>query len=348
MMKFESISTLIQDIRHELGLKRGAVPIIKQVFTHSDGSLHIVTSDRSEKNLLLGPRGRVSAELSKRLSFPVTIYGDDELLLRRHRLELALKRIEELNSSSITIEQQQMLSALQTLIIQELNFPKEDSIPNQSIGKNARIAVAFSGGVDSSAALVILKQSGFEPEAITVNLGYIFFNPREMNSMSEWCSHLSIKHIQISPKAKLSDIIQRTRDGRVHPCGECHTLILDSVRDYAVQNGHSVLITGELLPTGRQSIEVSKHLLIIHLPGALMLTKHRTGTIAKMNDRVVNQRTFGCSLLAESHLKGWKNMGPSIFRVLRELEAGILTSGQALQYIKSIVKSENRGSTIER
>ena len=347
-MKPESISILIQDIRQELGLERGVAPVIGQMYTHSDGSLHIITSDRSEKNLLLGPRGRVSAELSKRLSVPVTIYGADELLLRRYRLELALKRIDELISRYTTIPQQTMLHALQKLVNQELKFPETNVVPDQSIGKRIRIAVAFSGGVDSSAALIILKQSGFEPEAITVKLDHTFLNPREMNDMSDWCSQLGIKHIQISPNAKIADIVQRTRDGRIHPCGECHALILDGVQDYAIKNDFSILVTGELLPVGRQAIVESEHLLTIHLPGALVLTKHRTTSIANRSGKVNNRRTFGCRLLSESHASGWKTAGPSIYRVLRELEAGNLSSGQALDYIKSIVKKKDRGSKIEQ
>jgi predicted PP-loop superfamily ATPase len=342
-MNPENISTLVQSIRDELGLERGVAPIIKKIYTHSDGSLYIVTSDRSEKSLLLGPRGRISAELSKRLAVPVTIYGADELLLRKHRLEQTLTRIEELTASS-TKTQQGVLQTLRKLIEHELEFPEESTIKNHSVDKSARIAVAFSGGVDSSAALVILKECGFEPEAITVDLGHIFVNPREITKIGHWCLQIGLKQLLIPPKKTIIDIVQRTRDSRIHPCGECHAVVLDSIREYAVENGYSVMITGELLPTGRQSIEDSGQLITIHLPGALALTKHRTEVIAKENGKVTNRRTFGCRLLNESHECGWKMTGPSIFRVLRELEAGILTSGQALEYIKSIVNGKQTGS----
>jgi predicted PP-loop superfamily ATPase len=339
IMNPESILNLVLTIRDELGLERGVVPIIRKVYAHSDGSLHIITSDRSEKSLLLGPGGRVAAEMSKRLSMSITIYGADELLLRRYKLELTLNRIEELISSS-TKTRQRVLQALQKLINNELKFPEENIHNDYLVDKSMKIIVAFSGGVDSSAALIILKECGFEPDAVTVDLGHRFLNPREITRMDDWCSHLMIKHILIPPKNTTSDIVQRTSDGRIHPCGECHALILDTIRDYAIKNEYSILVTGELLPAGRQSIEESEQLMIIHLPGALALTKYRTESFAKVKGKLTDQRTFGCRLLNESHLIGWKTAGPSIFRVLRELEAGILTSGQALEYIKSIVKEK--------
>ena len=59
---------------------------------------------------------------------------------------------------------------------------------------------------------------------------------------------------------------------------------------------------------------------------------------AEKSGKKLFRRKFGCNLVAKSHSKGWQNVGPSIFRVLRELEAGVLTTGQSLEYIKDIVR----------
>ncbi len=337
-MKPELISSLVQDIRNELGLDRGVSPIIRQVFAHPDGSLHIVTSDRSEKSLLLGPGGRVSAELAKRVMQPVTIYGEDDLLLRKHRLQLTLSHINELTSSTSAETHWSVLQGLQKLIAQELKFPEENIAFDKSIGRGARVAVAFSGGIDSSAALVILKECGFEPEAIVVDLRHVFLDQNEMAEMVEWCSHLEVKLTRIPQDERTSEVVRRAREGKIHPCGECHALILASLQRYATENNHSVLVTGELLPGGRQAIIENGEILTIHLPAALSLTKHRTEHISKVYGRSISRKLFGCRLVADTHVKGWKNVGPSINRVLRELQAGILTDGQALEYIKSIVK----------
>jgi len=338
-MKPELILALVQDIRDELGLDRGVSPIIGQVFAHPDGSLHIVTSDRSEKSFLLGPGGRVAAELAKRVMQPVTIYGADEILLKKHRLELTLRRIEELTSSTGVEAHWSVLQGLRKLITQELKFPEESCVFEKSIGHGERVAVAFSGGIDSSAALVILKECGFEPEAIVVDLQHVFLDQREMAEMVEWCSHLNVKLTRIPQDEATSEVVRRAREGKIHPCGECHALILACFLRYATESNHSVLVTGELLPAGRQAIVENGRLLTIHLPAALSLTKHRTEHISKTYGRSISRKQFGCRLVADTHANGWMNMGPSINRVLRELQAGILTTGQALEYIKTIVKS---------
>ncbi|MHA1577262.1 MAG: hypothetical protein ACTSU3_07860, partial [Candidatus Thorarchaeota archaeon] len=49
-----------------------------------------------------------------------------------------------------------------------------------------------------------------------------------------------------------------------------------------------------------------------------------------------NER-FGCNLVNQQHGKGWQFVGPSIFRVLRELQAGVLTTGKSLKLIRSIL-----------
>jgi predicted PP-loop superfamily ATPase len=116
-------------------------------------------------------------------------------------------------------------------------------------------------------------------------------------------------------------------------------LILATLLRYAAESDHSVVVTGELLPGGRQAIVKTGNLLIVHLPAALSLTKHRTEHISEAYGRRIPRRQFGCRLVADTHAKGWMNVGPSIKRVLRELQAGILTTGQALEYIKAIVKS---------
>ena len=337
-MKPELILAIAQDIRSELRLDRGVSPIIRQVFAHPDGSLHIVTSDRSEKSLLLGPGGRVSAELAKRVMQPVTIYGADELLLKKHRLELTLDRIEELTSSTSVEAHRFVLQGLRKLVSQELKFPEESFAFDKSIGRGARVAVAFSGGIDSSAALVILKECGFDPEAIVVDLQHVFCDQKEMAEMIEWCSRQEVKLTRIPQNEDTSEVVRRAREGKIHPCGECHALILASLLRYATENNHSVLVTGELLPGGRQAIVETGNLLVIHLPAALSLTKHRTERISKAYERSIPRKQFGCRLVADIHSKGWKNVRPSINRVLRELQAGILTTGQALEYIKTIAK----------
>jgi predicted PP-loop superfamily ATPase len=339
-MKAETILQVLAEIREELDLRRGTEPRISQVCTHADGSTHIIMSDRSEKSLMLGPGGRIVAELSRRINSPISVYSEEELILRKHRLELTLDRITELMNELTSDIQRDSLQILQSSIGEEMKFPQEMVNYPQLIHDQISVAVAFSGGADSSASMVILKKLGFEPEAIIIDLGPEFVNPRDLKKALDWCETQGIQWLKVSPLRKMENIIRRTQDGKIHPCGECHSIIIESVSKLASENGHSLLVTGELLPTGRQAIELTNSLLTIHLPASLALTKYRTEMIAATSGIHANQRTFGCLLVNQSHAFGWRSAGPSVFRVLRELEAGVLTTGQAQEYIKSIVKSK--------
>ncbi|TFH10621.1 MAG: hypothetical protein E4H14_02135 [Candidatus Thorarchaeota archaeon] len=336
-MKPNQISEHVDAIRQELNLTRGISPRIENVYEHDDSSLHLVTSDRSEKSLLLGPGGRVVAELAKRTERKITIYGTDEILLRRHRLRLTMSRIEEI-ALDLTDSQKIVVTWLKHLIEQELSYPENQIHYKSVIRKNLKIALAFSGGTDSTASTRILTESGFIPDAILVDLGHHFQNPVDIKLAEDWCFKQKVNLVRIGVVGASADLLERVDAGRIHPCGECHNKIMACIREYVIQTQCDVLVTGELLPSGRQSITLNEGLLIIHLPAALSLSKHRTETIAEESGKKLFRRKFGCNLVAKSHSKGWKNIGPSIFRVLRELEAGVLTTGQSLEYIKNIVQ----------
>lgn len=332
---------LVHVIRQELNLTRGVPPKLETAYEHNDGSLHLVVCDRAEKSLLLGPGGRIAAELAKRTGRKITIYGADEILLRKHRLRLTLSRIEEV-APELTSLQSQVLNCLRYLIEQELSYPNQQIHVDSSIGQNLKVSLAFSGGIDSTAAAMILKESGIIPIAVMVRMDHQFQNPRDIKLAEEWCAQQDIILERIDTANEFSDLVDRVDLGRIHPCGECHSLIIKRVSDFALQNNYEVLVTGELLPSGRQAIVLQEGLLIIHLPAALSLSKHRTEIKAEKSGKQLFRRKFGCNLVAKSHCQGWRTIGPSIFRVLRELEGGILTTGQGLDYIKDIVSSSAR------
>ena len=336
-MMLNQISDLVYLIREELNLTRGVFPRIENIHEHDDNSMHLVTSDRAEKSLLLGPGGRVITELAKRTGKKITIYGMDEILLRRHRLRLTNLRIEEI-IPELTDSQKIVVNCLKSLIEQELSYPESQIQNSASLSKDLQVALAFSGGIDSTASIIILKESGFIPNAILIDLGYQFQNPKDIELAKDWCLQQEVNLVRIDASSGNTDILERVDQGRIHPCGECHNQIMRKVREYVIGTKYDVLVTGELLPTGRQALLLENGLLIIHLPAALSLSKHRTETIAKESGKKLFRRKFGCNLVTKSHSKGWKNVGPSIFRVLRELEAGILTTGQSLEYIKDIVR----------
>jgi predicted PP-loop superfamily ATPase len=336
-MKINQISELIRSIRDELNLSRGIVPEVVHVYTHDDDTLHLITTDRAEKSLVLGPGGRIIAELAKRSEKKITVYGADELLLRKHRLNLTKERINEI-SPYLTDNQKIVVERIQSLVNQELSFPERMIEYNSSFSTcDVKVALAFSGGVDSSATGKLLLDVGAIPDALMVELDYRFVNPPFISHAEEWCKHNQMNLVMVPVGEDIDQVLIGVDEGRIHPCGKCHSVIMEKVRTYAITNGYHVLVTGELLPSGRQSIVLDDGLLIIHLPAALALSKYRTESIAETSGRKLGRRRFGCNLVAATHSKGWKQFGPSIFRVLRELEAGVLTTGQALEYIKDII-----------
>ncbi len=343
-MTVDQISELIQSIRNELNLSRGIAPEVVNVYTHDDNTVYLITSDRAEKSLLLGPGGRIIAELAKRIGKRISVYGADEVLLRKHRLNLTRERIHEI-SPILTKNHRIMVERLSYLVEQELSFPERMIDYNPSFSSiDVKIALAFSGGVDSSAAGKLLADLGLAPDAVMVGLDNRFINPQLISLAKEWCKLNQINLLTVPVGDDFNQVLEGVDEGRIHPCGKCHSVIMEKVRTYAKTNGYHILVTGELLPSGRQSIVLEDGLLIIHLPAALSLSKYRTELIAEKSGKRLGRRSFGCNLVAASHSKGWRNIGPSIFRVLRELEAGVLTTGQALEYIKDIIPYSMRKS----
>ncbi len=338
-MKTSEIQDLIHEIRNELDLTRGVAPRIERMYEHDD-NVHLIVSDRAEKSLLLGPGGRIIGELAKRIGKRITVFGADELLLRRHRLELTLSRINEIGE--VSPFQESILQILECLVKKEIDYPNHKIEQDFSFHPEQEVVLAFSGGVDSTASAVLLKESGIRVNAVMIDNGVQYHNPRDIKLAEEWCNNQSITITKLPFGNENCDIIERVNAGLIHPCGECHARIMSNVREYAKRERYQVIVTGEMLPSGRQAITLDNGLMTIHLPAALALTKYRTETISQESGKALFRRKFGCNLVTRSHAKGWKNIGPSIFRVLRELEAGILTTGQGLDYIKNILSKKSQ------
>jgi predicted PP-loop superfamily ATPase len=336
MMLQDKIHQTTLEIRHELGYDRGVNPNIVECWEHPDGSVHIVLSDRAEKSLFIGPGGRVVAELVKRIQHPVAIYGQEEILIRRHRLNLTLKRIQEIRAD-ISKTQNRFLDFLTEQVERELIHPAPSDEKTTAQANSVKIAVAYSGGVDSGASLILTKSAFLETEAVTVDLGYKMLGEHEKKKITERLGELGISQTFIKPTDGLESVIEKTSEGRIHPCGPCHKITMDSVREHAIENGYDVLVTGEMLPTGRQSIETNQNLMIVHVPATLSLSKHRTTQINKKLPNTEYSTKFGCHLLSEAHGRGWSSINPSIYRVLRELQGGVLSTGKALGQIRSIL-----------
>ncbi|TFF91688.1 hypothetical protein EU545_03240 [Candidatus Thorarchaeota archaeon] len=334
-MDTESLTRLLADIRQKIGLERGVQPKVTGLKTQQDGSLKIVVPDRAEKGMCLGPGGRVIAQLAQELQKHVTVVAVEEQITRRHRMQATLARIEELQEE-LASSQVAFLNRLRAAIESRL---EEEPIENIAPSPSPHPAVALSGGIDSCAAMVLLKEMGFHPIGLTVELEEEHETYRAARNVAQICKKLGCKQMIVAGPSELREVVRKTQAGRIHPCGNCHELILSRVIDISKEHGFETLVTGELLPTGRQSIILMGELLLVHLPAALSLTKYETQSLCKENGFELESTQFGCSLVRQAHTKGWRGIQPSVYRVLRETQANVLTSGQAIQYIRSILKT---------
>ncbi len=335
MVNRNQFSAAVQTIRNALDYKRGVAPIVSDIIETED-QLHVIVPDRSEKSLLIGPGGRIAAKLSDTFRKAITIHSKNELLLREEKLGMTLQRISDVLQYS-SVNQRQILQQLRKEVQRERDYPRMQ-INMKRDDTDMRVAVAFSGGVDSGAALYWATRKSMSVISLTADLGYQVMDDSQKIAVRKLAEKLGASQRFIDATSEVDKIFEDALKGKIHPCGQCHSITMECMRNSARDLGFDVLLTGELLPTGRQSIELLDDLTVIHLPAALSLSKYRNREISSRLGISEGQERFGCRLLSRCHQQGWKMIGPSIYRVLRESEAGVLTTGQALQQINNILK----------
>ena len=112
-----------------------------------------------------------------------------------------------------------------------------------------KILVGMSGGVDSSAAALILLRQGYEVTGCTLKL----FDKEctDINDAKEVCGRLGIEHITVNApelfeKAVMEDFAESYRKGETpNPCIICNEKVKFGVMlDYALENGFDGIATG--------------------------------------------------------------------------------------------------------
>ncbi|MBU4534505.1 MAG: ATPase [Euryarchaeota archaeon] len=343
----EQIQKKIEDLRKEIGHEEAEVNIKDIIYIKAEEKLIIITPDRPDKSAVIGKGGWVVGRLKESLgvkNIHVAAYSD--IMVKEYRMKLALKKLNKFLSPDI-LQDPLPLHNLKKLLLKKMENPYDFNFMEyfnlkdypyndfSDVKTNQHTLVALSGGVDSSFSLIIAHLLGFNPLALTVDPGSIVLPKHLKNNIDSLCHLLKVPQVYVP--ADFTEIINDSFQGRFHPCGKCSKVIHEKIRDYAQKNNIKIVIFGDLLSTGCQSILSSDGIIRINLPALLGVSKQELKGVS-YHFGVKKVTGFGCPLLGEVEKKFPHMSRYSIQRVLRETRAGALEPGEALELIWSSCK----------
>ncbi|MDI3475235.1 MAG: uncharacterized protein PWQ95_963 [Thermococcaceae archaeon] len=239
--------------------------------------------------------------------------GED--FVKRYRLEYnleALERVREYIGETA-------YSRLRALIEYRLSGKDFDRSPT-----GVKVAVAFSGGSDSTATLKVLRWAGFDAVPVMVKLPQMK-EPVLLSAMLQGAVFVEVPEYMDTIK----DLIEK----RAPICGRCHTLVMEAVENYARKNGIKIVASGDLLSSGLISIYRKDDIVILNFPAFLAMDKGEA--IAVLGRKY--SLGFGCSLWKAAARRSPSLKRYGIQRVLRELRARAITPEMAEKLIFDIL-----------
>lgn len=369
-MSKENLKSLIESIRLEIGHKDSEVNLQDVIFDSKSEDLLIITPDRPDKSAVIGKGGWVVGKLKEHLNINnIHVEAYTDIIVREYRMKLALTKIQTLLNDDMFRDPlpitnlQNLLSAKiakisqfdfldyfnlefneATAEVSDIDLTTDLSAENVNVNGNSNsnsndygAVVALSGGVDSSFALIMAKYLDFNPLAVTVDPGSIVLPRHFKENVNDLVDALQVDHTYLD--LDFSDFVQESFEGRFHPCGRCSKILHSAVIDYAKENNIQMVIFGDLVSTGCQSIIYKDGLIRINLPALLGVAKQEIKKVTT-SFGVKKSSTFGCPLLAEVQKKFPHMRRYSIQRVLRETRSGALEPGEALDLIWSLCKDK--------
>lgn len=337
----EEIIEEIMHIRKEIGHDE-VKPEIKEMYMDNN-ELTIITPDRPEKSIIIGKGGWVVGKLKEKIkvkSIHVISYTD--IVLKKYQLELSVihtkKIIEE---KQIPQEYIKPFKNLYELLNKKSKSPHNKSIISQYIDENinrepyneSKCIIALSGGVDSSFSTLLAKALGFNIKPMTVDPGTIILPNQFKYNIKNLTEQINVEHEYL--KTNMDNIIKDALNGKIHPCGRCSGHIDNVITEKCKNENINVMIFGDLLSTGSQSITKKDENIRINLPALFRMEKNEVKDIVSKYS-VKKIKGYGCPLIVQVHKKYPQYRSFSIQRVLRETRAGILEPGEALSLIKTI------------
>ena len=239
--------------------------------------------------------------------------GDD--FVKRYRLEYNLKALERVRGE-IGEEAYPRLKALIEYRLSGKDFDRS------SVG--VKMALAFSAGSDSTAALKILRWAGFEVVPVTAKL------PQMNERVIEKARREGAVLVDVP---NYLDVITAQMEKGAPICGKCHSMVMAAVEGYAKENGVKILASGDLLSSGLISIYETGEIVTLNLPAFLALDKAEI--IEIIGGRY--DLKFGCPLLWETFRKAPSVKRFAMQRILRELRARAITPEMAEALILDVL-----------
>ncbi|ASJ01234.1 ATPase [Thermococcus gorgonarius] len=239
--------------------------------------------------------------------------GDD--FVKRYRLQYNLEALERVRGEI----GEKAYSRLKALIEYRLYGEEFDHSP-----LSVKIALAFSGGSDSTSSLKILRWAGFDVVPVTAKL------PQMKGRVIEKVKREGAVLVEI-PNYLEAITFQMEKGAPI--CGRCHSMVMKAIEDYALENGIKILASGDLLSSGLISIYRSGDLVILNFPAFLALDKAEI--IELIGGKY--ELSFGCPLLWELFRRAPSTKRFAIQRVLRETRARALNPEMAETLIRDIL-----------
>ncbi len=321
----------ILEIQDEIWGER-IVPSIKDVY-YKNGILTIVTWDRTDKAVIIG-KGLLIGKLREKYKYTkVRVVAYTDIVVKKIRVREAIKACRKY---------QKLVNGNLKKFLKELGEILKDYLKNDSIEKvfegDYKVALALSGGSDSSGSLVLSKKLNLNPVALTVYYPMLIPNHVKRN-IENVTKYLGVEHRYID--VDMRDIVEDVFRKKKHPCSMCSKRVKDTLINYCIENGFEVIIFGDLLSTGSQCIKViNSNLIRLNLPACFAKTKKE---MSDYLDGIDFNFRYSCPFLMEVHKRYPSTAYYSIQRVCRENRAGVLEPSDAARSILKIIKNIKKG-----
>jgi len=152
----------------------------------------------------------------------------------------------------------------------------------RSIIKNKIPAVVgLSGGADSIATLFLAKKMGFDPIAVTLEYGSLFYNHNYRKNIKTIVKKLGVKSIFVPIDKKYFRLITKDLKNDKKPCKLCVKIKVKQLENICKKRRISFLIIGDMASRNNPIEVINKRLVRINLPSLFRVNESNMIDISK-------------------------------------------------------------------